>query len=626
MGAAALRLAALSGGAGLERAVAAAVLGMALVVTETLLLGRVGLSSSSTGLSIAAVATWIAARVWAPAPAVGAGSELTRAWRGATAVSRAATGAAALLTLGWIGWQLRHPFIGLDGYLYHLPLAGAWAHDGHAGSIVNVVDGLPVANYPITSEVGVSWALAISHSWVWASIVTPLLGVLLGAGAWLGLRRAGVSPLVTALAIAAFVAQPVVATQFGGPLTDVAAVAWLVATAGLCVAARVNARLLPVALVGAALSFGTKTTGSVVLLAALCWAAWPHRKNLGTLARPLGIAAIAGVAVGGLWTLRNLIDHGSPLWPFQSTSFGDPVPATLKPFKDSFLSHPHAMLSGRVHDYLQTLAGGALLLVAPVAALVVSRARAVLWLSALSALAVLVWAAAPYTGIAQSTALATGATRYLLPALVCCTAAAAVATRYTSARGRWWIAAVVLVSIVRSVMRTWQLGFPYVPSLSLVVALAVAGAAAALVAGTTIGGKALRLVPRAVAAPAIVIAVAAGLSACAGGYVLRHADAGLGDSAVLKALSSVGSYKTSHVEVAMAPTTIALLRGDHLEHNVILLPGHTACVQVRHRATEQVLVLQRVPSTPAYRRLSACLNGIRPLFEDTAIQLYARAG
>ena len=47
MGAAALRLAALSGADGLERAVAAATLAMALVVAETLVLGRVGLSSSS---------------------------------------------------------------------------------------------------------------------------------------------------------------------------------------------------------------------------------------------------------------------------------------------------------------------------------------------------------------------------------------------------------------------------------------------------------------------------------------------------------------------------------------------------------------------------------------------------
>jgi hypothetical protein len=625
MGAAALRLAALSGAAGLERAVAAAILAMALIVAETLVLGRVGLSSSSTALGLAAAATWLAARIWTPAPAVGAGAELAYAWRGASAVARAGAGALAVATIGWVGWQLRHPFIGLDGYLYHLPLAGSWAHGGHAGSTVDIVEGLPVSNYPVTGEVGVSWALALSHSWVWASVITPLYGVVLGAGGWLGLRRAGVGRGISALAIAAFVSQPVVATQFGGPLTDVAAVAWLVATAGLCVAARSNARLLPVALIGAALSFGTKTTGSVVLLVALAWATWPHRRALAPLVRPLGLAAALGVVVGGAWTLRNLVDHGSPLWPFQSTSFGDPVPATLQPFKASFLSHPHAMLSGRTNDYLTTLAGGAILLFSPVLAVIISRARAVVVLSVVSVLAVLVWGAAPYTGIAQSTALATGATRYLLPALVCCTAAAALAAGRTSPRGRAFLGAVLVVSVIRSVIRTWQLGFPYVPSLAVVLALAAAGAVLALIAGTPIAARLGRLVPSVLVAPALVLAVAAGLSHNATGYVARHADAGLGDSSVLGAISRVPAYENSHVEVAMAPTTIALLRGDHLEHNLVFLANKTPCADVRRRAIEQVVVLQRIPSTPAYRRLSGCLHGLKPVFEDPAMQLYARA-
>jgi hypothetical protein len=625
MGAAALRLASLSGAAGLERAVAAAVLAMALIVAETLVLGRVGLSSSSAALGLAAAATWVAARAWTPAPAVGPATELVDTWHGASGLSRAAAGAVALATVGWIGWQLRHPFIGLDGYLYHLPLAGAWAHDGHAGSIVNVVEGLPVANYPVTGEVGVSWALALSHSWVWASVITPLYGVLIGAGGWLGLRRAGVGAGVTALAIASFVAQPVVATQFGGPLTDVAAVAWLVATAGLCVAARDNARMLPIALLGAALSFGTKTTGSVVLLIALLWAAWPHRRALAPLARPLGLAAAAGVVVGGMWTLRNVIDHGSPLWPFQSTSFGDPVPETLKPFKASFLSHPHAMLSGRTHDYATTLAGAVVLLAGPVAAVVVSRARAVVALSAVSVLAIVVWMAAPYTGIAQSTALATGAVRYLLPAVVCCTAAAALAASHSGTRGRALIAAFLTVSIIASVHRTWQLGFPYVPTLKVVAGFAVIGGALALAAGTRLATRASRFVPGALVLPAAIVVAALALNAESGGYVLRHADSGIGDAAVLRALSDVPSYAASHVEVAMAPTTIALLRGDHLEHNVILLPARTACGEVRRRATEQVLILQRLPVTPAYVHLASCVRGLTPVFQDPAIQLYARS-
>src|SRR4051812_6446733 len=120
MGAAALRLASLSGAAGLERVVAAAVVAMALVIAETLALGRVGLSSSSAVVGAAAGVTWLAVRLGTPAPAVGLPGELSAGWRGASLPERAAGGAVGLASLGWIGWQLRHPFIGLDGYLYHL--------------------------------------------------------------------------------------------------------------------------------------------------------------------------------------------------------------------------------------------------------------------------------------------------------------------------------------------------------------------------------------------------------------------------------------------------------------------------------------------------------------------------
>lgn len=623
MGAAALRLAALTHAEPLERAVAAAVLAMVLVVAETLALGLLGLSSSSVALGLAAIATFFAAHALTPAPAITIRAAAATAWHAAGGVARASAGGLVVMTVAWIGWQLHHPFIGLDGYLYHLALAGAWAHDGHAGSIVDVVEGLPVANYPVTSEVGVSWALSLSHSWVWASVGTPLYGVLIAAGGWLGLRRARVQPAIAVLAITAFLVQPVVATQFGGPLTDVAAVGWLVATLGLCAAARDNARLLPVALLGAALSFGTKTTGAVVLLIALAWATWPHRAALRPMARVLALATAFGVVAGGLWVLRNLIDHGSPLWPFSATSFGDPVPATLKPFDDSFLSHPDTMLSGRLNGYFVTLAGATVLLVLPLAAVLISRARAVVALAGLSVFAVFVWSAAPYTGI-DETALAVGATRYLLPAIVCCTLAGAVAA--SRSRGRPLVVLLLLVSIGLSAYRTKHLGFPYVPSPATVLGAFAAGAVLAALAGLRPLARAGRLLPQPLVAIVAALAVVVVLDGASDGFVQRHTDAGLGDSAVLRALTGVPVYTDTHVQVAMAPTTIALLRGDHLEHDLVMLPSRTPCPEVRQRATERVLILQRAPVTTAYRRLHACLAGITPVFEDSALQLYARAG
>ena len=63
----------------------------------------------------------------APAPAVTMRAAAGTAWRAAGPVARAIVGAVTLVTVGLIGWQLQHPFIGLDGYLYHLALSGAWA-------------------------------------------------------------------------------------------------------------------------------------------------------------------------------------------------------------------------------------------------------------------------------------------------------------------------------------------------------------------------------------------------------------------------------------------------------------------------------------------------------------------
>src|SRR4051812_13349667 len=76
-----MRVAARSGAVGMERVVAATVLAAAAAVAQALLLGLVGLGSSPIALSLAAGATWYAARQLpglAPPPR----AELARWWRG----------------------------------------------------------------------------------------------------------------------------------------------------------------------------------------------------------------------------------------------------------------------------------------------------------------------------------------------------------------------------------------------------------------------------------------------------------------------------------------------------------------------------------------------------------------
>jgi hypothetical protein len=603
---------------GLSRVLAAVVLAVALAVLEALGLGLVRLADSSLVLAVAAVATYLIGRRLLPRPALGARSELATWWEGGDTRARIMAGAAAGTWLLWMAWQLRHPYLSHDGFTYHLPLASEWAQNGRPGEIVDVIEGVPVANYPVTNEVFLSWALALSSSWVAASLWTPTMLAILVCGAVVGLRALRVPGAAIVAAVAAFALQPLVTTQLGAPLTDVVAAGWLVAAAALCVSSLGRPALLPIALVAAALSFGTKTTGTLLLVVALAVSVVVNRRAIRGLPAAWALVVPLALAVGGVWTARNLLTHGSPLWPFVTTSWGDPVPPAFAAIDASFLDHPRAMLQGRVANYLDVLAGSFLLLIGVAVALVTARTRAVAAVSALAGVALLVWAAAPYTGIADSTALAVGATRYMLPALATCTLALALAARDASAWGRRLVLTVLWTAAFFSAGRTWDFGFPYVPALGAVILWLAIGAAAALVIA-----RAPRAARSALAAAGAGVAVLL-VSGSASGYIARHAEAELSDASLLRAASSSPAFTDGDLDIAMGPATVALLRGDHLRHRLAFLDGATSCRSARSRLNDGWVVLQRMPETAAYRHLAACLRAGRPRYEDGRYQLYAR--
>ncbi len=684
LGAAGLRLASAAGATGLPRPVAAAVAAVAAAVLEALALGRAGLGGSAPALLIAALATWGAARVLLRVEGAGVADDLGsrsarpaddlgRCWHTAGPAARAAAGAAAALALGWVAWQLRHPYVGADGVTYHLPLAAEYLRTG-GGALTPVLDGLPVENYPVTNEVALSWALGLSGSWVAASVWAPAFAVLLVAAGRLGLGELRVPARTAWLALAALGTLPVVATQLGAPNTDVPALTWLVVAAALAAASRRNPRLLAFALVAAGLSFGTKTTGAVVLLAAVGGAAWVARGALRARAGALGAAALAAVGVGGIWALRNTALHGSPLWPLVATSFGDPVPASLAPFEASFLSHPRAMLDGRVRDYLEVLGGGAVLLAAGLAAPMLGRSRAAVAAGALVAITAFAWTVAPYTGIASDTALAVGAVRYLLPCLATCCVALCLAGRDGGPPARVAVDVVLAVAVLASLARTVRFGFPLVPGVGTVATLVGFGALAGA-ATTRLGGRTERegdppaaggppraanpppkgdppraahppagdppraadpppagrrplhllrsaLVRRALAVVAGVLA-AAGLALGAQGYLTRHVALGLGDRGLLAAALARPEYAGGRFPIAMTPVMNALLAGDRLAHPVTLIERRTPCGEVRRRRRAGWVVLQRRPDTPEYRRLAGCLRGDRVAYADATYELHA---
>lgn len=590
--------------AGLVRWVAAAVIAAALVVVEALLLGTVSLARPVPEVALALV-TYAAARARLPAPATTAAAELGARWRAADAAPRACVGALALLAVGLMAWNLHHPYVANDGELYHLPLAGSYVADHRPGEIVPLLQGIAVSNYPVTNEVLLSWGVGISGGWTVVELWTVVVLAIGLAGAWVGLRALGVPRAVAAAGPVAFAAQPLVATQLGAPLTDVPAVSWLLATAGLCAVVatrRAPASLLGVALVAAGLSFGTKTTGALVLACVLATAAWRRRAELRAARGALALGALGGYLAGGLWVTRNLVDHGAPLWPLASSPIGDPVPPGLAPFRASLLSHPVTVLSGRLDDYADLLAGGLLLFAGAFAGPLLERrsrlARAAL---ALTVVATLAWAAAPYTGIDQ-TALAVGAARYLLPAL----AVAATATMLGGVARPRPVAALLWLSALVSLARTAQLGFPYLPSLATLAAFALVGALA---------GVALRRPPPrwiAVAAAAVVLLA---VSAAQQGFTRRHLDAGLFDSGLLGFAQRSADWRTGDFTVYSTPGTVGLLRGDRLRHRAQLIAGGAACRQVRAFAGAGWVVVQSSPPTATATRLRRCLEGLPPAYD-----------
>src|SRR5918999_5271398 len=320
-----LRAASLAAPAGLDRVVAAVSLAAAAAVIEALALGLAGLGTHPLAATATAVATWVAARRWLPVPDRALRSEFVNWWRGAGAPKRLVVGTVVGLVLAMVAWSLDSPDVGIDGTYYHLPEIVAWVHNGRPGSIEEVTYVYPVGNFPATNEIVLAWSLGLSRSFVPIALWTPFMLALVVAAGWLGLRSLRVPTLPAALAIAAVCSLPAMIDQLNGPLNDVPALAWLVSAAALSAASASRPALLAPAAVAAGLSAGTKTTTLPLAALVLVLGLIAHRRRLRGLALPLGLAAVAALIVGGTSYVRNLVDHGSPFWPWGAAPRGDPA-------------------------------------------------------------------------------------------------------------------------------------------------------------------------------------------------------------------------------------------------------------------------------------------------------------
>jgi hypothetical protein len=312
-------------------------------------------------------------------------------------------------------------------------------------------------------------------------------------------------------------------------------------------------------------------------------AGWLSRAHLRRLVRPLAAAGVLAVAVGGVWYLRNIVQHGWPLWPFSSAPWGDPRPSLIANADVKFLDRPGETID-RVGDYYLNHVGGVLLMFcgAFVAALL-ARTRAVAVGALATAASIFIWMNAPFTGVfgdSRAFDIGTGdATRYLLPGA----AVAALTLALASRRGGWlrWVCAAVLgAAAVIGADQTFALGYPNVPAATTPLAGALLGA-------VVLAGLArLRrpAVPRwaAPAAATATMLVAAALGAVAAtGFVERHGKTGTRESPLAAWFAAQPAWRNGSEPVASTWSLVGTLAGDRLQHRLELVGALEACARGR---------------------------------------------
>lgn len=618
----------------LERVVAAAPLAASAAAIQALGLGLVGLGTNPVALFLGACAVWLGARRFIPAAATPLGAGLRDRWMSLSPRYRLIAGVFAGANLAWAAWLLRHPAFNIDSHSYQLPEILAWVRNGAPGSALPILPGFPYEAFPATNEVLLSWGSGIARSFVWLTIWPAILFALLAASGWLGLRSLSVPPLPSGLAVASLCAAPMATSfQLNGPNTDFPALVWLVVAAGLCAACLKGscpALFLP-ALLAAALAVGTKTTTAPQIGILVALVVLHFRARLLSLGPRLALATAVALVVGGTWYFRNLVEHGSPLWPFFATPWGDPFPPLLgDPQQFTFFRRPLESLSrfGEPGYVTDTYLGALAVLVGAAVAPLFVRSRLVVGAGAVTAVSAFLWTFAPCTGAPFSrsdpAACFHGSPRLLMPGVAVATLALALAARDAGHRGARIWTALLAVALGLNVWQLFALPFPATPRPSTPLA-------GALVVGALAFASA-RLPRRRVSLPIALavgsVAVAGALSVAASNMVQRHARVGLDprspylDAPLVSLFSDVPAADGRPIYTA--PTVIPMLAGNDLARKVEAIPRREDCAAIENRARAGWIVVVKAtgdqllgPST-----IRACVRPWSPFYEDESVEVY----
>ncbi|HEY5196453.1 MAG TPA: hypothetical protein VIJ51_05450 [Solirubrobacteraceae bacterium] len=633
LGGASLRLAARLGADGLERVVAAAPIATSIAVLEAIGLGLFSLGSSSWTLTVAAVLTW--GFVWLATGGHGGSADPGVAdaaaawWTARSRSEQLITGLAIGLWGAACAWIVRNPMISLDAAVYHLNDVAAWVHNGRPGSNVNLSYDIPFGSYPLVDEVARAWLAGISRGFAAPTLWTPALYMLLIAAGWVGLRALRVPRAVAGLCLATVATVPVLLQQVPLAGTDLPGLSWLAVCAALVACSAKRPRLFGAALLAAGLAVGTKTTPVPLVIVALAAGVWFHRGRLRELAPNLAPAVLVAGVLGGLWYVRDFVEHGSPLWPFLSLPGSDPTPNYFVLVRPSFLSRPLATIHGpgKVYRdaYTWQIGGAWVLLAGGLLAPLLRRKREILAAAAAVGLGLLGYANAPLTGATTDPALwlnTAGTNRYVLPVLVAAGLAIGLLGR---TRGLPRTAALGVLSL--GLLVNLAAATKYVPTsielppLSYATLGAVAGVLGVLGAGVAAQRQPGRLIVGGaglVACVALALALASGSDGFLARSVVNAPFAGPIDW-----FDAQPGYVHGSAPIAMADLSMATLAGDRYQHPLELIPADASCPAVRARARRGWVVVTTSPF-PGFRQFTAarCLASLRPLETDEELTVY----
>ncbi len=234
-----------------------------------------------------------------------------------------------------LSWQLLVALVlppyAYDGLSYHLTTVATWVQ-GESLDISPL--SLCCAYYPLNPELLFAWPVLLHGSDALVGTV-QVLATVLAATAVAGLgRSAGVGRAGAAAGASLFVLTPAVLAQAPTPYVDVISAALVLSGLhGLVrfgITGRASGLAVPAACAG--LLAGSKGTGllwAVALVATAGVLSGLHVRR-GRLSRAHAGLCLAGVlgavaVLGSWWYVRNALDTGNPLYPFQIRAGGRTV-------------------------------------------------------------------------------------------------------------------------------------------------------------------------------------------------------------------------------------------------------------------------------------------------------------